>query len=85
MGALRVKPKKGAIMTKRNLSLLGASIALATGLFWAKVLIAPNVTEAAAVSGIDPDQVALAAPKDMPSFDDNYQRHMGVLDALRNQ
>lgn len=70
-------------MTKRNLALLGASIAVATGLFWAKVLIAPNLTEAATVSGIDADQVALASPKEMPSFDDQYQRHMGVLDTLK--
>jgi hypothetical protein len=72
-------------VTKRNLSLLGASIAVATGLFWAKILIVPNVTEAATVSGIDPDQVALAAPKGMPSFDDKYQRHTGVLDTLPKQ
>ena len=72
-------------MTKRNLSLLGASIAVATGLFWAKVLIAPNVTEAATVSGIDAEQVALTASKGLPSFDDKYQRHMGVLDTLQKQ
>ena len=72
-------------MTKRNLSLLGASLAVATGLFWAKVLIAPNVTEAATVSGIDAEQVALTASKGLPSFDDKYQRHMGVLDTLPNQ
>ena len=72
-------------MTKRNLSLLGASLAVATGLFWAKVLIAPNVTEAATVSGIDAEQVALTASKGLPSFDDKYQRHMGVLDTLQNQ
>ena len=72
-------------MTKRNLTLLGASLAIATGLFWAKVLIAPNVTEAATVSGIDAEQVALTASKGLPSFDDTYQRHMGVLDTLPNQ
>ena len=72
-------------MTKRTLSLLGASLAVATGLFWAKVLIAPNVTEAATVSGIDAEQVALTASKGLPSFDDKYQRHMGVLDTLPNQ
>ena len=72
-------------MTKRKLSLLGASLAVATGLFWAKVLIAPNVTEAATVSGIDAEQVALTASKGLPSFDDKYQRHMGVLDTLPNQ
>jgi hypothetical protein len=72
-------------MTKRNLSLLGASLAVATGLFWAKVLIAPNVTEAATAGGIDPEQVTLTASKGLPSFDDKYQRHMGVLDTLPNQ
>ena len=71
-------------MTRRKLSLLGASLAVATGLFWAKVLIAPNVTEAATMSGIDAEQVALTASKGLPSFDDKYQRHMGVLDTLRN-
>jgi hypothetical protein len=72
-------------VTKRKLSLLGASLAVATGLFWAKVLIAPNVTEAATVSGIDAEQVALTASQGLPSFDDKYQRHMGVLDTLPNQ
>jgi hypothetical protein len=56
------------------------------GLFWAKVLIAPNVTEAATVSGIDPGQVALAAPNEMPSFGDKYlRRRMGVLDTWAKQ
>ena len=72
-------------MTKRNLTLLGASLAIATGLFWAKVLIAPNVTEAATVSGIDAEQVSLTASRGLPSFEDRYQRHMGVLDTLPNQ
>ena len=72
-------------MTKRNLTLLGASLAIATGLFWAKVLIAPNVTEAATVSGIDAEQLSLTALRGLPSFEDNYQRHMGVLDTLQNQ
>ena len=72
-------------MTKRNLSLLGASLAVATGLFWAKVLIAPNITEAAMVSGLDPDQISLAAGSNLPSVDDKYHRHMGVLDTLPKQ
>ena len=72
-------------MTKRNLTLLGASLAIATGLFWAKVLIAPNVTEAATVTGIDAEQVSLTASRGLPSLEDTYQRHMGVLDTLPNQ
>ena len=72
-------------MTKRNLSLLGASLLVATGLFWAKVLIAPNVTEAAVMSGLDPEQISITAGRGLPSFDDKFQRHMGVLDTLPNQ
>ena len=72
-------------MTKRNLSLLGASFLVATGLFWAKVLIAPNVTEAAVMSGLDPEQISITSGRDLPSFDDKFQRHMGVLDTLPNQ
>jgi hypothetical protein len=72
-------------MTKRNLSLLGASLAVATGLFWAKVLVAPNVTEAASISGVYTEQVALIVPRNLPLFDDKYQSYMGVLDRLRNQ
>ena len=61
------------------------SVVVATGLFWAKVLIAPNVTEAATTGGIDAEQVGLSVPKNLPSFDNKYQRHMGVLDTLSNQ
>ena len=32
---------------------------------------------------IDPVQMTLNAPRDLPSFDDSYQRHLGVLDTLR--
>ena len=72
-----------AIVTKRNMSLLGASVALATGLFWAKVLIAPQVTEAATVVGLDPEQMTITAGRSLPSFDDRFERHMGVLDTLK--
>ena len=72
-------------MTKRNLSLLGASLLVATGLFWAKVLIAPNVTEAAVMSGLDPEQISITAGRGLPSFDEKFQRHMGVLDTLTSR
>ena len=71
-------------VTKRNMSLLGASLAVATGLFWAKVLIAPQVTVAATVVGLDPEQMTITAARDLPSFDDQFERHMGVLDTLRH-
>src|SRR5215204_3408127 len=31
---------------------------------------------------IDPDQMTRNAPRDLPSFDQTYQRHLGVLDVL---
>lgn len=75
--------QKEAIVTRRNMYLLGASLALATGLFWAKVLIAPQVTEAATVAGLDPEQIGITAGRSLPSFDDRFERHMGVLDTLQ--
>jgi hypothetical protein len=72
-------------VTKGKLSLIAASIAVATGLFWAKMLVAPPVTEAATYQGIDTAQVALNAPKNLPSFDAAYQRHVGVLDTLETR
>ena len=72
-------------MTRKTVSLLGVSIVVAFGMFVAKVLIAPNVTEAASTVGIDPEQIALSVTRDLPLFDDKYQRHMGVLDTLPQQ
>ena len=33
--------------------------------------------------GIDAGQLTFNASKKMPSFDEKYQRHLGVLDTLR--
>jgi hypothetical protein len=33
---------------------------------------------------MDIKEVAATAPKDLPSFDDKYQRHLGVLDVLKH-
>ena len=70
-------------MTKRKLVLVATSLAIATGLVGAKILIAPVESVAATNAGIDSEQMMLALPKSMPSFDDSYQRHMGVLDTLK--
>jgi len=83
-GNLCPRMTREAIVTKRNLSLLGASLAVATALFWAKVLIAPQVTEAASLAGLDPEQITITAGRSLPSFDDHFERHMGVLDTLRH-
>ena len=70
-------------MTKSKLSLIAASLVVATGLFWARMLTSPPVTEAGTNKGIDAAQIALNGSKGLPSFDDTYQRHTGVLDTLR--
>jgi hypothetical protein len=46
------------------------------------VLIAPPVSVAAIEEGMDINQLALSTPKDLPSFDAKYQRHLGVLEVL---
>jgi hypothetical protein len=70
-------------MTKRTLSIIAASFVIATGLFWARMLTSPPVSEAATNPGINVGQIAFNAPENLPSFDDTYQRHTGVLDTLR--
>ena len=61
---------------------LAAALVVATGLFWSKMLIAPPVTQAAIIQGLDVNQLARNTAKDLPSFDDRYQRHLGILDVL---
>jgi hypothetical protein len=67
-------------MSKRTLSLIAASFVVATGLFWARMLTSPPVTQAATDAGIDVAEIVV--PKGLPSFDDTHQRHTGVLDTL---
>src|SRR5215208_1270286 len=71
------------IMSNRKLSFVGASLAVAIGMFAARMLISPPVTMAATNQGINVAQMALDAPRDLPSFDATYQRHTGVLDTLK--
>jgi hypothetical protein len=71
-------------MTRNKLTLLAASLAVAMGLFWANILTSPPVTLAApSHQSLDIDAMHRAAPGDLPSFDDVYQRHTGVLDVLK--
>ena len=70
-------------MTRNKLTLLAASLAVAMGLFWAKILIFPPVTLAAPNQSVDIDAMHRVAPGNLPLFDDVYQRHTGVLDVLK--
>jgi hypothetical protein len=69
--------------TTKKFALLAVSLSVATGLLWAKLAIFPPVAIAAPSQGIDVSQIGLVAySEDMPSFDDMYQRHTGILDVL---
>ena len=70
-------------MTKGKITLIGASVAVAIGLFGAKMLVALPISEAAITASIPVEQLTLNAPKNLPDFDDRYQRHLGVLDTLK--
>jgi hypothetical protein len=69
----------------RVLEISGAAMAVAVGLFGASLVASPAPSEASTyvMAQIDPVQMTLNAPRDLPSFDDTYQRHTGVLDILR--
>ena len=66
----------------RILETSAAGLALAAGVFWASLVALPEQTEAATRATVDTNQITPAS-RDLPSFDDTYQRHTGVLDTLR--
>ena len=69
----------------RVLEASGAAMAVAVGLFGASLVVLPAPTKASThpMAQMDPVQMTSNAPRDLPSFDDSYQRHIGVLDTLR--
>ena len=67
----------------RKFSAIAASLVVATALFGARMLTSPPVAQAATNQGIDVTKLTVNAPKDLPSFDATYQRHLGVLDTLK--
>jgi hypothetical protein len=66
----------------RKVSVFTASFVIATGVFGALTLTSSTVSEAAVKPGVDVSQLELNTPANLPSFDDKYQRHMGVLDTF---
>ena len=67
----------------RKLTVLLTALAGALTAVVATVVLTPPVSVAAERQGMNIEQVALNAPKNLPNFDDTYQRHMGVLDVLK--
>lgn len=75
-------PVKLRETTMRNtLFALAATLAIGAGFF---MMAAPETTQAATPQGLDIYQLTQSTPKDLPSFDDKYQRHLGVLDVLKH-
>jgi hypothetical protein len=77
----KASDQQEGIMT-RKISLIAATFVVATGLFGAWTVTSPSVSEAAINPGIDVGQIEFNASKNLPSFDDKYQRHIGVLDTF---
>jgi hypothetical protein len=68
----------------RILETSAAAIVLAVGVFWVSLVASPKPTEAGTnATGLDLAPITLNGARDLPSFDDTYQRHTGVLDTLR--
>jgi hypothetical protein len=70
---------------KRSTRVVEGSVALAVvavAVFWAALLV-PKTPEAdEPAPQIDPTKLTLDAPRSLPSFDDTYRRHTGILDVL---
>ena len=65
----------------RKFSVFTASFVVATGLFGV-TLTSSTIAEAAVKPSVDLSQIDFNTPANLPSFDDKYQRHMGVLDTF---
>jgi len=66
----------------RKFSVFSASFVITTGVFGALTLTSSTVSEAAVKPSVDVSQIEFNAPANLPSFDDKYQRHIGVLDTF---
>jgi len=64
----------------RKFFVFATSSIFATALFGAWMLTSPIASEAAMTPGIDVSQIGSDSAKNMPSFDEKYQRGTGVLD-----
>src|SRR5215204_542501 len=56
----------------------GAAAAVAAAAFWTMLIAAPGPLEADVPEPqVSPTELTLGAPRDLPSFEDRYQRHTG--------
>jgi uncharacterized membrane protein len=86
--SLALRLGRGFSRQPRSIRLLEASAAvavIAVVVFWTALLGPSRPTGATVLepAGLDPAQLALTVPADLPNFDDQHQRYIGVLDTLR--
>lgn len=68
----------------KRVFMLVAPLSIATGLVvLSPSLNSPRTIAKAGAAGLDVRSMEAVDRGDMPSFDDRYQRHIGVLDVLR--
>jgi hypothetical protein len=68
-------------LTKTVTGLLCA-FAIAVGAFWVTMVTSPPRTQAALDTSLNPAQMERSAASDLPTFENKYQRFIGVLDTL---
>jgi hypothetical protein len=72
-------------MTRFTKMFAAVSGAVAIALFGVSALVtvtAPTEASTYVAAQVDPDQMTRNAPRDLPSFEQKYQMHTGVLDVL---
>jgi hypothetical protein len=71
---------------RRGTRIFGASAvasAVAIALFWFGILASPQPTRAGMdPATIDPEALVANLPTNLPTFEERYQRHIGILDRL---
>ncbi len=69
---------------RRGTRIFGASAAasaVAVALFWFGLLASPQPTRAGMdPATIDPEALVANTPTNLPTFEERYQRHIGILD-----
>ena len=69
-------------MSLKTLTIVASSVVLG-GLFWANGMIEARVSSAAAPQRVNVEEIGRTLPGNLRLFEDDYQRHYGVLDTLK--
>jgi hypothetical protein len=80
-GALPLRLPAPPIVTLTKVTIV-ASFVLLGGVFWASGMIEARVPSAAVPQSVNVEEIGQTLPGNLPLFEDEYQRHYGVLDTL---